>query len=146
MSHAPSDLLMSPLEEIGLNIPSVWEDFYGADIRSWNQIVNEEGALGLTARASLRWTATKFHMWPLELAFHIQDGQPSCRSVTIRNIAILYPMGGPEIWSGNKIFTSLTFKPPILMDGDGCLANNNHFRGELTSYKKLPLWEYPIHD
>jgi hypothetical protein len=36
-----------------LNIPSVWEDYYGAVIRSMKQILNDEGALGTTAKASL---------------------------------------------------------------------------------------------
>ena len=40
-------------KEVGLNIPSVWEDYCGAADRSWTQILNDEGALGATARASL---------------------------------------------------------------------------------------------
>jgi len=40
-------------EELDLNIPTVWEDFFGSTIRSWTQILNDEGALGTTARASL---------------------------------------------------------------------------------------------
>ena len=34
------------LEDIGLNILSIWEDYYGAVICSWTQILNDEGALG----------------------------------------------------------------------------------------------------
>jgi hypothetical protein len=34
------------LEDLGLNIPSVWEDYCGAALRSWTQILNDEGALG----------------------------------------------------------------------------------------------------
>ena len=30
------------LEDIGLNIPSIWKDYCGAAIRSWTQILNEE--------------------------------------------------------------------------------------------------------
>ena len=41
------------LEDIGLNIPSIWEDYCGAAIRSWTQILNDKGALGTTAWASL---------------------------------------------------------------------------------------------
>jgi hypothetical protein len=48
------------LEEVGLNIPSVWEDYCGTAVRSWTQILNDEGALGTTARASLHRAANKF--------------------------------------------------------------------------------------
>ena len=48
------------LEGLGLNIPSVWEDYCGAAIRSWTQILYDEGGLGTSARASLHRTAAKF--------------------------------------------------------------------------------------
>jgi hypothetical protein len=41
------------LEDIGLNIPSISEDYYGAAIRSWTQLLIDEGPLGTTTRASL---------------------------------------------------------------------------------------------
>ena len=41
------------LEDLGLNSPSVWEDYCEAAIRSWTHILNDDGALGTTARASL---------------------------------------------------------------------------------------------
>ena len=41
------------LEDLVLNIPSVWEDYCGVAIRSWTQILDDEGTLGTTARASL---------------------------------------------------------------------------------------------
>jgi hypothetical protein len=41
------------LEDLRLDIPSIWEEYCGAAIRSWTQILNDEGALGTTARASL---------------------------------------------------------------------------------------------
>jgi len=31
-------------EELGLNIPSIWEDYCGTAIHSWTQILNDEGA------------------------------------------------------------------------------------------------------
>ena len=46
----PKASLHALLDEVGLNIPSVWEDYYGATIRSWTQILNDEGALCVTAR------------------------------------------------------------------------------------------------
>jgi hypothetical protein len=49
----PKAGLHALLEDIGLNIPSIWEDYCGAAIHSWTQILNDEGALGTTARASL---------------------------------------------------------------------------------------------
>jgi hypothetical protein len=45
--------LHGPIEKIGLNIPSIWEDFCGTALWSWTQIINDEGALGTTAQASL---------------------------------------------------------------------------------------------
>ena len=38
--------LHAPVEELGLNIPTVWEDYCGSAIRSWTQILNDEGASG----------------------------------------------------------------------------------------------------
>ncbi len=66
----PKAGLHALLDEVGLNMRSVWKDYYGADIRSWTQILNNEGALGVTARASLQDASTRFHHWPIELAFH----------------------------------------------------------------------------
>ena len=43
---------MPPSEEYGLNIPTVWEDYCGSAIRSWTQILNDEGALEVAAMAS----------------------------------------------------------------------------------------------
>ncbi len=90
-----------------LNIPSIWEDYCGAAIRSWTEILNDEGALGTSARASLHSASAKFRHWPLELAFHSdRDNIPMCSSIVARNMAPLlmadlHPVGGPEIWSGN---------------------------------------------
>ena len=70
--------LHAPADELGLNIPTVWEDYCGSAIRSWTQILNDEGALGATARASLHQATTKFKNWPLELAFHTTRGHATC--------------------------------------------------------------------
>jgi len=51
--------LHAPPEELGLNIPTIWEDYLGGDIRS-TQILNDGGALGTTARASLLQAEVKF--------------------------------------------------------------------------------------
>ena len=67
----PKVWLDALLEDLGLNnVPSVWEDYRGAGIRSWTQILNDEGALGTTARACLQHAVTKFRHCPLELALH----------------------------------------------------------------------------
>jgi hypothetical protein len=58
------------LEEVMLNIPSVWEDYCGAAVRSWTKILNDEGALGVTARASIQRASDKFPHGPIEMAFH----------------------------------------------------------------------------
>jgi hypothetical protein len=66
----PKAGLHALLEDIGLSIPSIWEDYCGAATRSWTQILNDEGALGTTARASLQSASAKFRHWPLEMTFH----------------------------------------------------------------------------
>ena len=48
------------LDEVALTIPSVWEDYCGATVRSWTHILNDEGALGTTTRASLQRASTLF--------------------------------------------------------------------------------------
>jgi hypothetical protein len=52
--------LHAPTEELGLSIPTIWEDYCGSAIRSWTQILNDEGALGVTARASYVQAAETF--------------------------------------------------------------------------------------
>ena len=58
------------LDDLGLNVPSVCEDYCEAAIRSWAQIQNDDGALETPTRASLQQAATKFRHWLLELAFY----------------------------------------------------------------------------
>jgi len=96
-------------------------------IRSWMQILDDEGSIGTsTARAFLQRTATKFRHWPLELDFHFQRRRiPLCLSVTAWAMASLlmvdlHPTSGPEIRYGNQISTSISFRIPIHLDGDGC--------------------------
>ncbi len=94
--------LHAPPEEIGLNIPTFWEDYFGSAIRSWTHILNEEGALGVTARASYTQAAKKFKHWPLELAFHTHRGHATCPlligiNVATLLIADLHPIGIAEI-------------------------------------------------
>ncbi len=71
----PKAGLHALLEEIGLNILSIWEDYCGAAIRSWTRLLNDEGPLGTTARASLRLASDKFRYWPLEMAFLFLKGR-----------------------------------------------------------------------
>ena len=118
--------LYALLEEVGLNIPSVGEDYCGATVRSWTQILNDEGALGVTARASLHRASAKFCHWPIDLAFHtLRDRTPACKSVMARNMATLlladlHPTGGPDIWSGNRISSSISALISIQLNDDGC--------------------------
>ena len=53
----PRTGLHAPIEEIGLNIPLIWEDFCGTALKFWTHILNGEGALGTTARPSLHGAA-----------------------------------------------------------------------------------------
>jgi hypothetical protein len=94
--------LHAPAEELGLKIPTVWEDYCGSAIRSWTQILNDEGAIGAAARASYEQATHKFIQWPLELAFHTHRGHATCPSVTGWNVATLlntdlHPMGIADI-------------------------------------------------
>ena len=52
--------LHAPPDELGLDIPTVWEDYCGSAIRSWTQILNDDGALGIAANASYAQAAHKF--------------------------------------------------------------------------------------
>ncbi len=52
--------LHAPSEELGFNSPMVWEDYCGSAIRSWTQILNDEGALGAAARTSYTQATQKF--------------------------------------------------------------------------------------
>ena len=86
----PREGLHGPIEEIGLDIPSIWKDFCGTVLWSWTHILNDEGVLGTTARASLHGAASKFRHWPLELAFHSRKSEsPLCPLIIARNMATL---------------------------------------------------------
>ena len=144
----PKASLHALLEDLGLNIPSIWEDYCGAAIRSWTQLFNDGGALGTTARASLQTTAAKFRHCPLELAFQSHRGRtPICLSIVARNMATLlmvdlHPVGGPEIWSGNQISTSISSRIPIHLDEDGCPLEAQPFPQSIILLRQLaPLWE-----
>jgi len=116
----PKAGLHALLVEVGLNIPSVWVNYCGTALRSWTQILNDEGALGITARASIQRPSNKLRHWPLELAFHAHKKGHTlfCTSSMAMNMATLlmadlHPTGGPEIWSGNEISSSIISRIPI---------------------------------
>ena len=44
---------------IPIYLPTIWEDYCAAAIKSWTHIRNDQGALGTTSRASLTQAATK---------------------------------------------------------------------------------------
>jgi hypothetical protein len=93
--------LHAPQNGLEPNLPTIWEDYCSAAINSWTRILNDQGALGVRARASLTQAATKFENWPLELAFHAhRGGTPLCPSIIARNVAKLivadlHRLGGP---------------------------------------------------
>ena len=45
--------LHAPYDELSLNLPTIWKDYCAAATNSWTSILNDQGALGATARASL---------------------------------------------------------------------------------------------
>jgi hypothetical protein len=58
----PRAVMHALVEEIGLNIPSIWENFCGSALRSWTQILSDEGTLGITACASLHGRLLNFKL------------------------------------------------------------------------------------
>jgi len=59
----------------------------------------------------------------------------------------LHPVGGPEIWFGNQISTSIAARIPIDLDEDGCPCETQSFPQANRLLGKLaPLWEYGIHN
>ena len=68
----PRTGLHAPHQEWGLNLPSLWEDYCGSAVRTWTTLLNDKGALGLTAQA-------------LDLAFTLtKRGTPICTSLPAR--------------------------------------------------------------
>jgi hypothetical protein len=62
-------------------------------------------------------------------------------------MADLHPMGGPEIWSGNQISTSISSLIPIQLDEDGCPLKIQTFPEATFIRKNLtPLWDHEVHD
>jgi hypothetical protein len=117
--HLPNSFpragLHAPSEELGLNIRTVWEDYCGYAIRSWTQILNDEGALGVTARASYTQAAQKFKHWPLELAFHTHKGHATCPSVIGRNVATLLT-ADLHPWEQHKSGQATRYRPPSQLE------------------------------
>ena len=116
--------LHAPNAELGLNLPTIWEDYCATATNSRTRIFNDNKALEATSRASLCQAVARFEKLPLELAFHTnRGGRPLCPSIITRNIATLvaanlHPMGGPEIWLGSSISITLTTTIPINIDED----------------------------
>ncbi len=82
----------------------------GTALRSWPQILNDEGVLGITARSSLHGVASECRHWPLELAFYSRNiGSPLCPSIVARNMANP-PNIGPPPQEGSR---NLVKRPDI---------------------------------
>ena len=74
-----------------------------------------------------------------------------CTSIIARNMATLlmadlHPTGGPEIWSGNQISTSISSRIPIQTDEDGCPSDTQPFPMRGILRKLTPLWVHGIHE
>jgi hypothetical protein len=144
--------LHAPTDELGLNIPTVWEDYCGSAIRSYTQTLNDEGALGTATRASLRQATGKYKNWLIELAFHTHKKRATCPSVIGRKVARLltadlHLMGDITIWAGNQISASLTARIPITTDVDGCPAEEQPFPPTPKILQRVvPLWEHSFHE
>ena len=74
-----------------------------------------------------------------------------CSSIVTRNMATLlmadlHPVGGPEIWFGNQISTSISSRIHVHLDEDGCPLEVQPFPQATFLLQKLaPLWEHGIH-
>jgi len=86
------------------------------------------------------------------MAFHSHRGRtPICSSIVARNmatllIADLHPVGGPEIWSGTQISTSISSRIPVHLDEDGCPVDIQSFPQRTLLLRQLsPLWEHGFH-
>jgi hypothetical protein len=150
----PKAGLHALLEDIGLNIPSIWEDYCGATIRSWTQILNDEGTLCTIARAPFNAHRTNSDIghWKWLFTPARAGRTPLCPSIVARNMATLlmadlHPVGGPEIWFGNQISTSIATRIPIELDEDGCPCENKSFPQATHLLGRLaPLRECGIHN
>ncbi len=87
------------------------------------------------------------------MVFHSRKGRtPLCPSIVARNLATLlmtdlHPVGGPEIWSGNRISTSIATRIPIDLDEEGCPSEIQSFPQAPHLLGKLaPLWKYGMHN
>jgi hypothetical protein len=147
----PKAGLHAPAEELGLNIPTVWEYYCGSAIRSWTQILRR-GRARHRSQGLHAPSIGQIKNWPLELAFHTHKIHATCLSVIGRNAATLitadlHPLGDTEIWSGNQILTSITTQIPITMDEDGCPTKDQAFpQSTKILHKLVPLWEHSIHN
>jgi len=62
-------------------------------------------------------------------------------------MADLHPTGGPKIWSGNEISSSIMSRIPIQTDPEGCPVKNQPFPQPMFILQKLtPLWDHGIHN
>jgi hypothetical protein len=62
-------------------------------------------------------------------------------------LADLHPTGGPEIWSGNQISSSISTLIPIHPDEDGCPLKTQPFSEAAFILRKLSsLWDHGVHN
>ena len=67
------------------------------------------------------------------------------RNMATLLLADLHPTGGPEIWSGNNISTSISSLIPTQLDEDGCPLKLQPFPDTTSILKKLTaLWDNGI--
>ena len=135
----PRASLHAPQQEWGLNLPSLWEDYCASAVRTWTTIMNDKGALGLTARASLTAPATKFAQWPLELAFTLtKKGNPICTSLSAKCMAAvimgdLHPIGAPPFGRATPSRAPSSRPYPYPRTRTGAPSPHNHSQGSTLS-------------
>ena len=130
--------------ELGLNFPSIWEDYSATAARLWINLLNDKGELGGTARRSLQRASDRFHNYPPTLAL------THCDSVMGRVAAILissdiYPTGSPPIWQGSQISTDLITALIPALGPDGAPLEEQPFPEATKVLARLaPFWEYGV--
>ena len=140
----PRIALHAPVHELGLNFPSIWEDYSAAAAATWCRILNDTGILGRAARDSLTTAAGEYRHWPVASAL------PNCPFTLGRVAAILLtsnllPTGGPDIWLGCQISHDLIASTPPVLDERGVLVDPQPYPPTHDTLHRLtPLWTYNV--
>ena len=142
----PRVALQAPAHQLGLNFPSIWEDYSAAAGASWCRILNDEGILGRAARDSLSQAALEFRSWPTTSALpHYPYTMGRVAAILLSSNLI--PAGSPDIWLGCQISNDLTTATHPVVDDNGTLQDPQPYPPTHDVLHRLtPLWKHNIHN